>query len=246
MTSREERLVGVFVKMADTLVRDFDVLDLFKELVDGCTELLDAEAAGLLLADEDGALRVAAASSEAAHLVQVLESQNDGGPGAEAFLRGEPAHWDVETVESTNQAARWSDFAQAANLAGYSAATAVPMRLRHDVIGALTIFRVGSEPIVDEDLVVLQAVADLATIAILQHRAAIDDQSIIDQLQTALDSRVAIEQAKGMVAQDTGLEMDEAFALIRGYARDNNERLRTVAEKVASGVLEPEQLRRQG
>lgn len=236
MTFRERRLVGVLVSMADTLVSDFDVVDLFHDLVVSGTDLLDVAAAGLLLADEDGSLQVAAASSEAAHLVELLELQNEGGPGSEAFLSVEPVHSGPLTEAQAEE--KWPTFAKAAQASGFKTATAVPMRLRRQVLGALTLFREEASGLSAEDLVIAQALADLATIAILQDRSAIDDRTVIHQLQTALDTRIVIEQAKGVVAQETGLGMDEAFARIRAYARDNNQRLRTVAQQIASGDLD--------
>ncbi|HET9260260.1 MAG TPA: GAF and ANTAR domain-containing protein [Acidimicrobiia bacterium] len=237
MTFREGRLVRVLVSMADTLVSDFDPVDLFYELVVSCTDLLDVAQAGLLLTDGNRELRVVAASSEATGVVELLELENEGGPGAEAFRTGRP----VRSGELAGSQAhhRWPEFGEAALAAGFRAVTAVPMRLRGDVLGALDLFLTEAVDLTDEDLTVAQALADLATIAILQDRSTIDDRTLISQLRTALETRVLIEQAKGVVAHEAGLTMDEAFGRIRSHARNNNERLREVSAAIVSGDLKP-------
>ncbi len=240
MASREGRLTAALISMADTLVSDFEVIDLFHELLVSCTDLLDVAQSGLLLTDGNGGLRVAAASSEATHVVELLELENEGGPGSEAFRTGLPVHSGPLTESEARQ--RWPEFVEAALLAGFHAVTAVPMRLRGQVLGALDLFLTDAEDLTDADLTVAQALADLATIAILQSRLTLDDRTLISQLQTALETRVVIEQAKGIVAQEAELTMDEAFGRIREYARNNNERLREIATAIVSGELTPPQL----
>lgn len=240
MAAREGRLVAALISMADTLVSDFDVADLFHELVVSCTDLLDVAQAGLLLTDGNGVLGVAAASSEAAGVVELLELENRGGPGAEAFRADRPVH--SGSLAGSGAHHRWPDFGEAARAAGFRAVTAVPMRLRHQVLGALDLFLTDAEDLTDEDLTVAQALADLATIAIIQDRLTVDDRTVISQLRTALKTRVVIEQAKGIVAQDTDLTMDEAFARIRRHARNNNERLRDISAAIVSGDLTPTHL----
>ncbi|HUG07353.1 MAG TPA: GAF and ANTAR domain-containing protein [Acidimicrobiia bacterium] len=240
MTSREGRLVRVLVSVADTLVSNFDPVDLFYELVVSCTDLLDVAQAGLLLTDGNGLLRVVAASSEATGVVELLELDNQGGPGTEAFRTGRP----VRSGELNGSQARhrWPEFAEAANSAGFRAVTAVPMRLRGQVLGALNLFLAETVDLTDEDLTVAQGLADLATIAILQDRLTIDDRTLISQLRTALETRVVIEQAKGIVAHEAELTMDEAFDRIRNHARSNNKRLRDISAAIVSGDLTPPHL----
>ena len=240
MTFREGRLVRVLVSMADTLVSDFDVIDLFYELVVSCTDLLDVAQAGLLLSDGNGVLRVVAASNEATGVVELLELENQGGPGREAFRSGQQ----VRSGELAGSEARerWSEFGEAALPAGFRAVTAVPMRLRGQVLGALDLFLTGAVELTDEDLTVAQGLADLATIAILQDRLVIDDRTLISQLRTALETRVVIEQAKGIVAQGADLTMDEAFGRIRDHARNHNMRLRDICAAIVSGDLTPSAL----
>lgn len=235
MVFRENRLVAVLVSMADTLVSDFDVADLFHELVESCTDLLDVAQAGLLLTEGTGGLRVAASSSEAAHVVELLELENKGGPGLEAFRTGRPVNSGLLT--GTEPEARWPTYTRAARTAGFNGVAAVPMRLRNEVVGALSLFLTGPDVLSDQDVIVAKALADLATIAIIQNRSTTDDRTLVFQLETALNTRVVIEQAKGIVSQDAGLEMDEAFSRIRKYARDNNQQLRAVASMIVSGDL---------
>ncbi len=233
-------MVRVLVSMADTLVSDFDPVDLFYELVVSCTDLLDVAQAGLLLTDGNGELRVVAASSEATGVVELLEVDNQGGPGMEAFRTGRPVR--SGDLAGSNARHRWTEFGEAALAAGFRAVTAVPMRLRGQVLGALDLFSTETVDLTDEDLTVAQAMADLATIAILQDRATIDDRTLISQLRTALDTRVVIEQAKGIVAHEADLTMDEAFGRIRNHARSNNERLRDISAAIVSGDLTPSHL----
>ncbi|HUG07349.1 MAG TPA: GAF and ANTAR domain-containing protein [Acidimicrobiia bacterium] len=235
MTFREGRLVRVLVSMADTLVLDFDPIDLFYELVGSCTDLLDVAQAGLLLTDGNGELRVVAASSEATAVVELLELDNQGGPGMEAFRTGRPVR--SGDLAGSKARHRWTEFGEAARGAGFRAVTAVPMRLRDQVLGALNLFSTEAVDLTDEDLTVAQAMADLATIAILQDRGTIDDRTLISQLRAALETRVVIEQAKGVVAHGAEVTMDEAFRRIRNHARSNNERLRDVTAAIVSGDL---------
>ena len=237
MTSREGQLVRVLVSMADTLVSDFDVIDLFHELVAGCTDLLDVAQAGLLLSDGNGVLRVVAASNEATGVLELLELENDGGPGSEAFRTGQPVRSGELAGSEARQ--RWREFGEAALSEGFRAVTAVPMRLRGQVLGALNLFLTEAADLTDEDLTVAQALADLATIAILQDRLIIDDRTLISQLRTALETRVLIEQAKGIVAHGADLTMDEAFGRIRNHARNHNKRLRDISAAIVSGDLTP-------
>ncbi len=233
-------MVRVLVSMADTLVSDFDAVDLFYELVVSCTDLLDVAQAGLLVTEGNGVLRVVAASSEATGVVELLELVNQGGPGMEAFRTGRPVR--SGDLAGSQARHRWTEFGEAAFSAGFSAVTAVPMRLRGQVVGALNLFLTETVDLTDEDLTVAQALADLATIAVLQDRSTIDDRTLISQLRTALETRVVIEQAKGIVAHVTGLTMDEAFRRIRDHARNNNERLRDISAAIVSGDLTPPHL----
>ena len=236
--NREARLVEAFVEMADTLVDDFDVVDLLQRLVEHCVALLAADAAGLLLADQRGGLQVVACSTEQARLLELYQLQNDEGPCLDCFHTGKP----VLIADISSVADRWPHFSLRALADGYHSVHAVPLRLRAETIGAMNLFhsRVGSLP--DEDLTVGQALADVATIGILQERMIRHGETLSEQLQTALNSRVIIEQAKGVLAQSGSLDMDAAFAQLRGYARNHNERLAEVARRLVDGTMNPAQI----
>jgi GAF domain-containing protein len=230
--SREALLARTMVELADSLVDDFDVVDLLTLLTDRCVAVLDVSTAGLILA-VGGELRLMASSSEAMRVLEVLELQSEEGPCMDCYRTGQP----IVNQELGTAAGRWPRFAPAALAAGFHSAHALPMRLRGTVIGALNMFRVDEGALEDEDLVTAQALADIATIAILQNRATLQAQVVNEQLSRALNSRIVIEQAKGVLAERGSLDMEHAFALLRGYARANNRRLVDVANDVISGAL---------
>jgi len=220
-----ELLSDTFVGLADTMVADFDVIDFLHMLTDRSVALLAASAAGVVLADPRGQLRVAAASSEAAGLVELFQIQNDQGPCLDCFRTGQRIS--AADLEGPDQP--WPRFAAAAIQAGFRAVEAVPMRLRDQVIGALNLFRADSGPLDLADLRVGQALADVATIGLLQERSLRRSETIAEQLQAALNSRVVIEQAKGKLAERLTIDMDQAFRMLRDYARNSNQRLTDVA-----------------
>ena len=220
-----ELLSGTFVDLADTMVADFDVIDFLHILTDRSVTLLAVSAAGVMLADPRGELRVAAASSEAAGLIELFQIQNDQGPCLDCFRTARP----VTAADLTGPDQRWPQFAAAAARAGFRSVEALPMRLRDEVIGALNLFRATPEPLSPPDLRIAQALADVATIGLLQERAVRRMETVAEQLQAALNSRVVVEQAKGKLAERLSIEMDEAFGLLRVYARNSNQRLTDVA-----------------
>jgi GAF domain-containing protein len=223
-----EKLARTFVSLADTLVDDFDVLDVLHELTVRCAELLEAAAAGLLLADRDGQLRVMVASTESARLLELFELQNDEGPCLECYRSGEPVSFERLHEAQTP----WPRFASAATEAGYTSVLALPMRLRGPTIGSLNLFGDATGAPLGGDVIhIAQGMADVATIAIMQDRLARDRNLLAEQLQLALDSRVAIEQAKGALANRLGIGTDEAFDLLRQRARSTRQRLVQVAEE---------------
>jgi hypothetical protein len=230
----ERRLAQVFVELADTLVDDFDVLEFLSVLVERCVELLDVTAAGVVLSDQRGGLRMAAASSEQARLVELFAVQADDGPCPECVRTGRS----VSSVDLTAEDTRWPRFAPAARAAGFHAAHAVPMRLRRTVIGAVNLLHTETGGIDEAGVDLGQALADVATIGMLQQRAIHDGTILADQLHTALNSRVVIEQAKGVLSAHGGIDMNHAFTALRGYARANNLRLSELATTVAEGTAD--------
>ena len=233
MRGREQVLAEMFVVLADTLVDDYDVVDLLHQLVTNCVGLLGASAAGLLLDDQQGNLAVVASSSETMRLLEIFQLQNNEGPCLDCVRSGTA----VTSGDLSAERARWPRFVPAALDAGFRSVAAVPLRLRAETIGGLNIFNAAAEPVPDEDRRLAQALADVATIGILQRRSAHRSSMLSEQLQHALNSRVAIEQAKGVLAERHGVDMDDAFGMLRGYARDHNLKLTDVANAVTSGSV---------
>jgi transcriptional regulator with GAF, ATPase, and Fis domain len=227
-----ELLSETFVELTDTMVADFDVIDFLHVLTDRSVKLLDVSAAGLLLADPRGDLRVVAASSEAARLLELFQLQNDQGPCLDCFRAGQP----VSAADLNAEAQRWPRFAAAARQAGFGAVQALPMRLRDQVIGALNLFRASAGAFDPADVHLGQALADVATISLLHERSLRHSDILNEQLQSALNSRVVIEQAKGKLAERLGLDMEQAFALLRDYARNHNLRLAGLAQAFIDGT----------
>jgi GAF domain-containing protein len=236
--SRESALARAFVSLADSLVRDFDVTELLHGLVEHCVELVDADAAGLLLSDQRGGLHVMASSSEQVRLLELFQLQADEGPCLESFRSGQP----VSVPRLGEVATRWPQFAPAAVSSGYAAVHALPLRLRDDVIGALNLFCVTAGDLPPDDVKVAQALADVATIAILQERAIHHGELVVEQLQGALNSRIIIEQAKGLLAEAGQLDMDAAFDALRAMARRSNSLLSAVARDLVEGRIDAETL----
>jgi GAF domain-containing protein len=233
-------LSRAFVALADTLVDDYDVIDLLDQLVGHCMALLAADAAGLLLGDARRELRVVAASSDAAEMMELLQIQADEGPCLECYRTATA----VSVPDIAETTARWSTFAAAAEQAGaFRSVHALPMRLRGEAIGALNLFHREPGPLPPADLALGQALADVATIGILQERAIRRGEVLNEQLQAALNSRVIIEQAKGVVSQLLGVQMDEAFDVLRRFARKDNRRLAEVARAVVMRELGTDALR---
>jgi hypothetical protein len=229
----QTQLAEAFVALADTLVPDYDVASLMDTLVRTCVDVLGATAAGLLLSDHQGVLRVAASSSEATAVLEAFQLQAEEGPCLDAFRSQEPV-----TADLTDARTLWPRFAPVAVSVGVRSVQALPMRLREKSIGALNLFHSAGET-QQINVRVAQALADVATIGILHQEGARAGDLIIEQLQAALNSRVIIEQAKGVLAATGNLDMDTAFQQLRRYARDHNAKLGLLAGQVASGHVNP-------
>jgi GAF domain-containing protein len=230
-TISAERLARVFVEVADTLVDEFDLIDFMHMLTERTADLIGAPAVGLLLADQHGRLEFLAASDENTKLLELFQVQNHEGPCMDAFNTATP----VINADLAEAETRWPRFAPRAAAAGFRSVHAFPLRLRSEVIGALNVF--GDQPgrvLDDVDVQIVQALADVAAIGLLQERAIRRGEILTEQLQGALNSRIIIEQAKGATAQARGVSVDEAFTLIRNYARRTNRRLGDVAHTIVT------------
>jgi GAF domain-containing protein len=235
--AREQELLAAFTEFADTFVDDYDVVDFLHRLATRCVELVDAAEAGIMLADRDGTLHYVASSSERMRVIELFELQHDEGPCLDAYRDNAAIHLDLSDADS-----RWPHFAAHAREDGFASVSALPMRLRNEVIGALNVFSMSPTPLDEADRMVAQSLADIATIGILQQRALNDARVVTSQLEAALESRVAIEQAKGIVAERRGVTIDVAFTLLRSYARTNNRMLQQIALDIIDGSLSTDAL----
>jgi GAF domain-containing protein len=231
----DERLAQTFVELADTLVGGFDLMEFLHMLTERCVELLEAEAAGLLLADGRGALRLVAASTEQARLAELFQIQNDEGPCLDCFRSGTAVM--VPDIAGPDAMARWPRFSAQAREMGFAAVHAIPMRLRDQVIGTLNLFSAGPGALEPAVARAARALVDVATIGILQERATREQGIVAGQLQVALNSRVMIEQAKGVLAERLRITPDQAFLVLRQYSRNNNRPLTQLAADVISGSV---------
>lgn len=233
MSTREDQLLHTVATLADSLVDDFDVVDLLQHLVEECAHIFDATAAGILLVSATGQLDVIASTNERSAFVGLMQLRAEEGPCVEAVATGRV----VSVVDLGRVADRWPKFAADARLSGFSSVHAIPMRLRDSVIGSLNLFRDRIGELNEPDAAAAKTLADIATISILQQRLVEESLIAQGQLQRALDSRVVIEQAKGFIAQRHGVDMDEAFQRIRAYARSTQSRLSVVATDITTGRL---------
>jgi hypothetical protein len=238
---REDLLARTLVELADNLVDDFDVVELLTLLTTRCVEVLDVSAAGLLLVGPDGGLHVLASSSDTMRVVELFELQAQEGPCWDTLRSGEA----LVNQDLSHMNDLWPRFAPVAFEAGFRSAHALPMRLRGTVIGALNLFHTAHTDLTDADALAGQALADIATIAILQHQDALEARTVNGQLTSALNSRILIEQAKGILSARLDLSMDETFAALRRHSQNHNQRLSLVAEQIVNGTLSHTALRLQ-
>lgn len=233
MARREVELARTLVELADTLVAGFDVVELMQHLVDEAVTLVDAAQAGLLLSDQRNGIRVVATTSESMQVIELFQVQSDDGPCLDCLRTGVP----VLVPDLDEDAGRWPKFAAQAVEQGFRSVHALPMRLRSEVIGAMGLFHTQAGPLDAADLRAAQSLADMATIGILQQRTIIRGEVLAEQLQTALNSRVVIEQAKGVLAATAGIDVETAYTRLRGYCRPRNLGLTATATAIASGEL---------
>jgi GAF domain-containing protein len=231
--TRETRLNAAFVKLADTLTDDYDIVDLLHTLVEECTAIFDIQAGGIMLADSDGQLQLVASTSERADLVEIMQLNAGKGPCVDCFETGRP----VAVADIANSGDRWVDFRDEALKQGFRSIYATPLKLRGQTIGTLNLLSATVGELNPRDALAAQALSDVATIGILQERLIKERGIVADQLQRALDSRVLIEQAKGVLSESESIHVDEAFGTMRAYARSHNLRLHDVAEGIVGRTL---------
>jgi hypothetical protein len=232
-TDREHALTEAFVSIANSMVDGVDVVELFSGLAADCARLLDVASAGLLLADGHGVLHLIAASSERTRDLEIFQLQREQGPCLDCYRTGRSVNVDNLAAEAT----RWPVFVPAAIEAGFASVHAMPLRLRATVLGALNLFGTQVGPLRPDDLDLAQALAHVASIALVADKVADDKETVNQQLRTALVSRIAIEQAKGILSQHGNLDMEQSFAVLRDHARSHHERLSDVAQRVVTREL---------
>jgi GAF domain-containing protein len=231
--STDRELFETFATLADTLVDGFDVVDLLQTLVESCVRMLQVTAAGILLANDDGELEVIASTSEAARLVELMQLSAAAGPCIDSFTSGTV----VSVPDIRDSPDSWGRYRESAISQGFASVSAVPLRLRDTTIGALNLLNTTVGPLDGRDLRVAGALADVATIGILHERAIVESGRVQQQLSQALQSRVVIEQAKGVISHLHSITTDEAFSILRSYARSNRLLLSDVAQRVVSRDL---------
>ena len=232
--TREAEVVQSLIEMADTLVDDYDIVDMLTRVADRCVNLLGVSAAGVMLASPAGSLGRVASSSEAMRLLELFELQAEEGPCLDAYRTGEPVG--PESLQAGSE--RWPRFSAAALHAGFQSALALPLRLREVTLGALNLLQDTRDPMAEADIIVARAFTDLAALSITQHRASVEAQRLNEQLSAALTSRTVIEQAKGVISERAGVDLTEAFARLRRHARNHNLRLTDVARAAIDGTLD--------
>lgn len=226
-TPRETRVLDAVVSLVDSLLADFDVVDLLTELTERCAALLEIESAGLLLVDPLEQLRLLAATSEETRELELFQLQADEGPCVDCYTTGQP----ISVADIQAEADRWPRFVPAALDAGFASVHAVPMRAAGIVMGALNLFGTHPGALSDADLLVGQTLAHIATVAILQEHPP-TPFTVMPQLRSALTSRVLVEQAKGFLREILDVSVEDAFTLLRSYARANGEHLTDVARRL--------------
>lgn len=232
--SRETQLLQTFARLADSLVDDYDLVDLLQFLVDTCRDVLEMSAAGILLADERGELELVASTSEASRLVEMMQLSAESGPCIESFHSGRA----VAVPDIADGPVEWGSFRESAMGQGFRAVDALPLRLRNVTIGTLNLLRTEPGLAPEQDIVAAQAFADVATIGILHERSLRESAILAEQLQSALNSRVIIEQAKGVVSHVRGVPIDQAFDLIREYARSHSIGLSALAAQIVARTVD--------
>lgn len=227
----DRRVRAVFVELADTLVADYDIIAFLETLARRVVEVLDVTACGLLLADHHEVLNLVAASNEQSRLLELFELQNAEGPCLDCYRTGRPVQCPDLSTDG-----RWPRFSSVAQESGYASVEALPMRLRGTTVGAMNMVNEAPGASGADAVELAQALADIATIGILHERAVRRHEMVTEQLQTALDTRVLIEQAKGVLAERQGVSIGQAFTAMRAHSRSDNRKLRDVAAAVIDGL----------
>ena len=226
-TPRETQVLDAVVSLVDSLLDDFDVVELLTELTERCAQLLDIAAAGLLLADPLGQLRLLAATSKQTWELELFQLQADEGPCVDCYSTGQP----VSVADLSLATDRWPRFIPAAREAGVASVHALPMRAAGLVLGSLGLFGNSPGELTESDLLLGQTLAHIACVAILQELPP-TPATVIPQLRAALTHHIVVEQAKGFLRERLDISVNEAFSLLRRYARVSGDHLTDVARQL--------------
>lgn len=239
-TTRESRLAAALLEAADTLTDGFDPAAHLRLVSGRCAELLAARAVGIMLVGAGGETLALGGGDRLAHVL--LEAQRDGGPCPESHRTGRPVP--PASLHGPEVAARWPEFTPCALRHGIGTTFAVPLRRGDSLLGALNVFDVNHQSPGGSSASVgtAQAFADATALGLHNHRAHDGFRTLSGQLQHALTSRVRIEQAKGILAERRRTGVDEAFDVLRGYARRNRLPLDAVARSVVEQTLSDAEL----
>jgi transcriptional regulator with GAF, ATPase, and Fis domain len=232
--AHQDQVLETFVHLADTLVADYDVIEFLNYLIERCIMLSDIDEAGVMLTDPHGHLHAVAASTERVQLLELFELQNHDGPCLDAFRTGNP----VTAADLHEHLEQWPTYAAEAISNGFNSSHSVPMRLRNETIGAINLLRLHIGALTEADQKLVNALADIATIGVLQERRTSEATTTADGLQHALNSRVRIEQAKGVLAERWKITIDQAYDRLRRYARHHQLGVTVVAEQIVRAEID--------
>ncbi len=230
-------VAATFVRLADTLVDDYDVVEFASALCQETRRLLGSDAAGVMLVAKAGELGILASTSDDVHALESFEVQFAEGPSIDAYRTGATVVASDLAACSEGPAERWSRFGRHAVQSGFLAVSAVPMWVRSDRIGVLSVFDHQPRALPTRDLALAECLAEIASIGILSAQRVREEHDLAEQLQRALTSRVAIEQAKGTLAERLDIDVDAAFTAMRDHARSQRRPLSDVAHDILSGRI---------
>jgi GAF domain-containing protein len=217
---------------AADLVRPYDTVTMLENLSERVSEVLALTGSGVSL-ESDGRLAFITALDEQIARVEQVQERTQEGPCVDCFRGGNP----VVVPDLEAEGARWAQYADAALQAGLRATAGVPMTLEGRSIGALNLYSSEPREWPDEDVAAAQVLADLATAFLVNASKLRQQEELAAQLAGALESRVLIEQAKGVVSASAHVSVDEAFRRMRSWARNHNLPLPSVAQDVVEGSL---------
>jgi GAF domain-containing protein len=227
--AHQKLLVRVLSEFARTLAGEFAVSDVLHDLAERVTEVLGVPGAGVSLADS-GRIRFVAAIDEVTAAIERVQEDTQEGPCVDAHRAGEL----VLVADLRDDPGRWPTFAERARELGIVAVAGIPMSWNGTRLGALDLYSTARRDWLADDVVLAQVLADMATCYIAHASELERSRRTVEQLQEALESRVVIEQAKGMLAAERSISVNEAFELIRSHARSHSASLRAVGEAIVN------------